>query len=78
MEPIRNSKLIGYLASVGTSALSINGFVDQPAMRVPLIVATIAAWFTVALVFLSSLQVYSLERHELVRHFLLVLRANVS
>jgi len=55
------------LVGVGTTALSINGFDDQPAMRVPLIVATIAAWFTVALVFLSSLRVCSLKKHELAR-----------
>jgi hypothetical protein len=41
-------------------------------MRVPLVVATVAAWFTLAFVFQSSLQVYSrLKQHKWVRRLLL-------
>jgi len=50
---------------VGISSLSINRFDAQPAMRVPLVVATIAAWFTLALLFQSSLQVCSSQRERL-------------
>ena len=59
------------LSSVGTSALAINGFNDQPVMRIPLMVATITSWFTLAALFLSSMQVHSLDQLEWVRplHF---------
>src|SRR5260221_680414 len=69
----------GFPSSVGTSALAINGFNDQPPMRIPLMVATIASWFTLASLFLSSMQVHDqLEwvrpLHFLVRRHLIAVR----
>jgi len=64
----RYSQLMVVLActfvGVSTSALAINGFDDHPAVRVPLVITTITAWFTLALLFQTSLQVYSLKKHE--------------
>jgi hypothetical protein len=72
------SKLIECPTRVGTSALTIGDLEKRPAMRVLLMVAIVAAWFTLALLFQFSLQVDSPKQHDqLVRRLLFDRRVNV-
>jgi len=41
-------------------------------MQIPLVIATISTWFTLALLLLSLPQVYLFQEHEQVRHILLL------